>query len=96
MLDAVRYLVVWNPLILILLHYGLHFFGLERRIHHRGPHPLGPANSTALNGTALNGTVASVLNSTLQEALNATLSNGTLLDVMAQAAGRDGARARVQ
>ena len=28
-LDAVRYLIVWNPVILGLLNGGMHYFGLH-------------------------------------------------------------------
>ena len=30
MLDAVRYLIVWNPVILIALHFLLHELGLDK------------------------------------------------------------------
>jgi len=54
MLDAVRYMIVWNPIILFGLHLTLHMFGVK-------PHALGDtshggsaANSTlGANGTAL-------------------------------------------
>ncbi|KAK9863288.1 hypothetical protein WJX84_003202 [Apatococcus fuscideae] len=50
MLDAVRYLIVWNPVILIALHFLLHELGLEKT--------LGPAGSDGLNSTlSSNGTL---------------------------------------
>ena len=38
MLDGVRYLVVWNPLILMGLHFALHFIGIDRfaEARHKG------------------------------------------------------------
>lgn len=30
MLDSLRYLIVWNPLILICLHFVLHYVGFDR------------------------------------------------------------------
>ena len=94
MLDAVRYLVVYNPLILVLLHYGLHFLGLERHIHHRAPHPTGPGNATALDGTLLNATAdqgGAALAGLLGGARGAAAAaNATLLGVAAQAAGGGG------
>lgn len=95
MLDAVRYLVVYNPLILVLLHYGLHFLGLERHIHHRGPHAAGPGNATALNGTLPDATVdqgGAALAGLLGGAQGAAAAaNATLLGVAARAAGGGGA-----
>jgi len=98
MLDAVRYLVVWNPLILILLHYGLHYLGLERHIHHRAPHAAASgANSAALNGTGAAGLLAALGNGTggagaglLGESGAAALANATLVGAIAQAAGGAG------
>ena len=29
LLDAVRYLIVWNPIIMIVLNLGLHFMGVQ-------------------------------------------------------------------
>lgn len=44
MLDMIRFLVVWNPLILTLLHFVFHWTGLERN---SANHPLGgPMNAT--------------------------------------------------
>ena len=93
MLDAVRYLVVYNPLILVLLHYGLRFMGLERRIHHRASHLAGPGNATALGGMlheALNATAdqsGAALAGLLRGAQGAAAAaNATLLGVVAQAA----------
>lgn len=38
MLDGVRYLVVWNPVILMGMHFCLHFFGIDRfaEARHKG------------------------------------------------------------
>ena len=57
MLDAVRYMVVWNPIILTTLHFVLLAFGVKPGEQH-GQHHLGSMNGTlALNGTtAHNGT----------------------------------------
>ena len=30
MLDSLRYLIVWNPLMLICLHFVLHYIGFDR------------------------------------------------------------------
>ena len=77
MLDAVRYMIVWNPIILFGLHLTLLMFGVK-------PHALGDtahggsgANSTlGANGTALmlNLTSAAVNASTklTSAAVNAT------------------------
>lgn len=32
MLDAIRYLVVWNPVVFFLVHLFLHFSGIEDRL----------------------------------------------------------------
>lgn len=61
MLDAVRYMVVWNPIILTGLHFTLLAFGVKPHEHHH--HLAGAAfNGTmSLNGTmALNGTAAAL------------------------------------
>ncbi|KAK9833314.1 hypothetical protein WJX81_005662 [Elliptochloris bilobata] len=98
MLDAVRYLVAWNPVVLVLLHFGLHFLGLERHVHHRGPYPLGSANATALNSTVQHAVNSSLLNGT-GTALGGLLggaegvaaaANATLLGVVADAAAGGG------
>ena len=31
MLDAVRYMVVWNPIVLLGLHFGLHVLGVDKK-----------------------------------------------------------------
>lgn len=36
MLDSLRYLIVWNPLILIGLHFVLHYVGFDRFAKHKG------------------------------------------------------------
>ena len=58
MLDAVRYMVVWNPIILTGLHFVLLAFGVKPGEHH-GHHGMGGINGTLVlnNGTmAFNGT----------------------------------------
>jgi hypothetical protein len=50
MLDMVRYLVVWNPLILVALHYLLHFLGLDNPLTVGTDFAPGGRNGTALNG----------------------------------------------
>ncbi|KAL4856201.1 RING finger protein 121 [Chlorella vulgaris] len=86
MLDMVRYLVVWNPVIFLALHFIFHAFGLDQPAphHHHGQY----ANGTAiLNGTAgvLNGTAALAANATVA-AVNATAAavNATV-EAVAQA-----------
>jgi len=63
MLDAVRYMVVWNPIILIALHGVFSFFGMTEHHPHdpAAPHPgaLGDAHPAAGPG-ALPGHVASL------------------------------------
>ena len=39
MLDAVRYLVVWNPLILMGLHFALHAMGMDKQAGAPAPSP---------------------------------------------------------
>jgi hypothetical protein len=34
MLDMVRYLVVWNPVILVSLHFAFHLLGVDKPPHH--------------------------------------------------------------
>ena len=66
MLDAVRYMIVWNPIILFGLHLTLLMFGVK-------PHALGNCshNGSAANSTlGANGT-AMVLNLT-SAAVNAS------------------------
>lgn len=36
MLDSIRYLIVWNPVLLLALHFFLHFFGIDKFSQHRG------------------------------------------------------------
>lgn len=57
MLDMVRFLVVWNPLILTFLHFLFHWTGLERTVgnHGAGGAALG-LNATSVNATAFNAT----------------------------------------
>ena len=31
MLDAVRYMVVWNPIVLLGLHFALHVLGVDKK-----------------------------------------------------------------
>lgn len=50
MLDAIRYMVVWNPLILIALHTVFTFLGLDKHDHnHQQVHtiPLGSSQHPA-------------------------------------------------
>lgn len=49
MMDGLRYLVVWNPLILMVLSVLMHLFAPHH--HHHGQH------SHMLNGTLVNGTM---------------------------------------
>jgi hypothetical protein len=64
MLDSIRYLIVWNPVLLMALHFFLHFFGIDKFSKHRGDREalalmtngtiydaIMSANSTSLNGT---------------------------------------------
>ncbi len=36
MLDSIRYLIVWNPVLLLALHFFLHYFGIDKFAKHRG------------------------------------------------------------
>ena len=36
MLDAVRYLVVWNPVLLLCMNFFMHFFVSRRFAKHKG------------------------------------------------------------
>lgn len=36
MLDSLRYLIVWNPLIMIGLHFVLHYMGFDKFTKHKG------------------------------------------------------------
>ena len=64
MLDSIRYLIVWNPVLLLALHFFLHFFGIDKFSKHRGDKEalmimtngtffdeMMSANDTALNAT---------------------------------------------
>lgn len=60
MLDAVRYMVVWNPIVLLGLHFALHVLGVDKKQqmlheHSQQLHAL-HMNSTLLNSTQLNST----------------------------------------
>ena len=60
MLDAVRYMVVWNPIVLLGLHFALHMLGVDKKQqmlheHSQQLHAL-HMNSTRLNTTRLNST----------------------------------------
>ncbi|PSC69567.1 RING finger 121 [Micractinium conductrix] len=73
MLDMVRYLVVWNPIIFLGLHFIFHWTGLDHPPAHHGH----GGNSTALNGTAaLNATAAAAFNGTFN-ATAAAAANAT-------------------
>lgn len=68
MLDAVRYMVVWNPIVLLGLHLCMHVLGVDKRQqmlheHSEELHRLHMANLTlSLNSTAgLNDTLQTVL-----------------------------------
>ncbi len=63
MLDAVRYLIVWNPVILIALHFLLHELGLDKGLQ---------ANRASLN--SFNATAA---NASLGLNSSSLLSNST-------------------
>ena len=73
MLDMVRYLVVWNPVILCVVHIIFHWTGLDHVPEHHGHHGLA-GNSTALNGTMLaaNGTMLAANGTAAAAVLNAT------------------------
>ena len=54
MLDAVRYMIVWNPIILFGLHLTLLMFGVKPHALGDGAHGTHAGNSTAgSNATAL-------------------------------------------
>ena len=54
MLDAVRYMIVWNPIILFGLHLTLLSFGIKPPAHAEMAQGASAANSTlGSNGTAV-------------------------------------------
>ena len=60
MLDAVRYMVVWNPIVLLGLHFVLHVLGVDKKQqmlheHSQQLHAM-HMNMTHMNTTHLNGT----------------------------------------
>lgn len=60
MLDAVRYMVVWNPIVLLGLHFALHVLGVDKKQqmlheHSQQLHAL-HMNMTHMNMTGINGT----------------------------------------
>ena len=60
MLDAVRYMVVWNPIVLLGLHFAIHVLGVDKKQqllheHSQQLHAL-HMNSTYMNSTQLNST----------------------------------------
>lgn len=67
MLDAIRYMVVWNPIVFLGLHFGMQMLGVTKRqqmlhAHSEELHRLHMANLTLLNGThSLNDTLQTVL-----------------------------------
>lgn len=67
MLDAVRYMVVWNPIVFLGLHFCMHILGVDKRQqmlheHSEELHRLHMANLTYLNSThGLNSTLHAVL-----------------------------------
>lgn len=63
MLDAVRYLIVWNPVILIALHFLLHELGLDKGLQST-PDRLAGLNSSAVSNSSFAFTTDSRLNST--------------------------------
>lgn len=66
MLDAVRYMVVWNPIVLLGLHFALHVLGVDKKQqmlheHSQQLHAL-HMNATQLNSTqSWNATASDVL-----------------------------------
>lgn len=61
MLDAVRYMVVWNPIVLLGLHFALHVLGVDKKQqllheHSQQLHAL-HMNATHQNMTQLNSTL---------------------------------------
>ncbi|PRW20957.1 RING finger 121 [Chlorella sorokiniana] len=86
MLDMVRYLVVWNPIIFLGLHFIFHWTGMDTPPPHHGH--LAANGTLPLNGTALKATAAAAANATVAAA-NATAAvagHGTRL--LLQALGR--------
>ena len=60
MLDAVRYMVVWNPIVLLGLHFALHVLGVDKKQqmlheHSQQLHAM-HMNMTHMNMTNTNGT----------------------------------------
>jgi hypothetical protein len=70
MLDAVRYMIVWNPIILFGLHLTLLMFGVKPHAFGDSAHGAGVNGTMSSNGTtvALNLTSAAI-NESLGRAL---------------------------
>ena len=62
MLDAIRYMVVWNPIILLGLHVGLRLLGMEKHQQQQ---------TLAVAGADLNITMGT--HATLADSVNSTL-----------------------
>ena len=62
MLDAVRYMVVWNPIVLLGLHFALHLLGVDKKQQMLHEHSIQlhamHMNMTHMNVTQMNGTQA--------------------------------------
>eukprot|EP00887_Chlorella_sp_A99_P007802 scaffold20.g7802.t1 len=76
MLDTVRYLIVWNPLILVALHFFLHWTHLDESLEHH------PGTGGAVNATAL-----AAANATASLAANATRALNALAHMASKGAG---------
>ena len=80
MLDAVRYMVVWNPIVLLGLHFGMHVLGVDTKQqmlheHSEELHRLHMQNLTQLNSTqGLNSTIQTVLMNVTDLIQNASTS----------------------
>ena len=68
MLDAVRYMIVWNPIILFGLHLTLLMFGVK-------PHALGDsAHGTGLANSTMGSNMTAVAFNLTSAAVNESLS----------------------
>ena len=72
MLDAVRYLVVWNPIVLLGLHFGLHVLGVDKKQqmlheHSQQLHQM-HMNMTSVNMTNMNST--QLLNASIADSIS--------------------------
>lgn len=69
MLDAVRYMVVWNPIVLLGLHFALHVLGVDKKQQMLHEH------SQQLHALHMNATHMNAAQSNITQSWNATASD---------------------